>query len=160
MTDTQRNRRTFTKMSTNYFQGVGLWGRILLSSVCLYLFLQFPKQTNKQTKTPLCVFNNFKKKWRDFPGSPGVITDSMLPLQGAWVRSLVRELGSCKSGGMAKKKKKEKKKRENNRPKLSPLSARFSQRELLATLPLPKGLCGLGRQRTSQGQGHRANTKP
>lgn len=32
MTGTQRNRRTYTKMSTNYFQGVGLWGAILLSS--------------------------------------------------------------------------------------------------------------------------------
>ena len=38
----------------------------------------------------------------NFPGSPGVKTLPALPLQGAWVPSLVRELRSCMLHYMAK----------------------------------------------------------
>ena len=38
----------------------------------------------------------------NFPGSPGVKTLPTLPLQGAWVPSLVRELRSCMLHYMAK----------------------------------------------------------
>ena len=34
----------------------------------------------------------FKIEVRDFPGGP--VADSLLPIQGAWVQSLVRELDS------------------------------------------------------------------
>ena len=42
-----------------------------------------------------------KNNIKDFPGGAAVGTP--LPLQGAWVQSLVRELGSCMSRGVAKK---------------------------------------------------------
>ena len=41
----------------------------------------------------------------DFPGDP--VVKPALPLQGAWVLSLVRKGGSCRPSGLAKKKKKE-----------------------------------------------------
>jgi len=53
------------------------------------------------------IFHLKKKKKKqtvekDFPGSPVVKT--LLPLQGAWVQSLVQELRSCVPHGMAKNK--------------------------------------------------------
>ena len=46
---------------------------------------------------------SIKDQYGGFPGSPMV--RSVLPLQGAWVLTLVRELRSCKPHGVAKKKK-------------------------------------------------------
>ena len=42
----------------------------------------------------------------DFPGGP--VVDSLLPMQRAWVLSLIRELRSHMAHGMAKKRKKKK----------------------------------------------------
>ena len=50
----------------------------------------------------------------DFPGGP--VVESSLPMQWAWVRSLVGELRSHMLWGMAKKKKKKKRDREGFLP--------------------------------------------
>ena len=44
---------------------------------------------------------NLRAYWWDFPGGPAV--ETMLPLQGAQVRSLVRKLGSRMPRGVVKK---------------------------------------------------------
>jgi len=43
---------------------------------------------------------------RDFSDSP--VVNIAFPMQGAWVQSLVEELGSCMPHGVTKKKKKKK----------------------------------------------------
>ena len=49
-----------------------------------------------------------KRERRDFPGG-SVVKDSVLPLQGAWIRSLVGELRSHMLQGVAEKPPKNKK---------------------------------------------------
>ena len=48
------------------------------------------------------IVSNKIKNGTRVPGGP-VVKDSELPLQGSWVQSLIRELGSHMQSGMAKK---------------------------------------------------------
>ena len=52
--------------------------------------------------------------------------DSVLPMHGAWVQSLVRELRSCMLHGVAKKKKKKKKTQSGEESTNSHVSTRTS----------------------------------
>ena len=58
----------------------------------------------RRTNTVRC---HLHVEWsREFPGGPGIRSQSVLSLPEAWVQSMVRELRSCKLCGTVKKKKK------------------------------------------------------
>ena len=73
-------------------------------TMCLSTYQKTP--ANFPVKSLLKLLLKFSVDW-DFPDGPVVKT--LLPLQGAWVQSLDRELRSHKPHGMAKKKKREEK---------------------------------------------------